>query len=63
MKPSPKPPTSFSTDNPSTDLAEQIRARAYDLYELRGRQDGHDFDDWLQAEAELTSQSSKAVAA
>jgi len=32
---------------------EQIAARAYQLYLERGRTDGHDFDDWLQAEYEL----------
>jgi hypothetical protein len=26
---------------------------AYELYEKRGRQDGHDVDDWLSAEREL----------
>ena len=35
-------------------LDEVIRQRAYELYELRGREDGHDLDDWLQAELELT---------
>ncbi len=30
-----------------------IAARAYSLYLDRGRQDGHDVDDWLQAEREL----------
>ncbi len=34
-------------------LQDQIRARAFQLYEQRGRDDGHDLDDWLQAEAEL----------
>jgi len=29
------------------DLTEQIRQRAYELYELRGRADGHELDDWL----------------
>ena len=33
--------------------ADQIARRAYDLYEHRQRQDGHDVDDWLQAEREL----------
>jgi len=33
---------------------EKIRQRAYELYELRGRADGRDFDDWLQAESEVT---------
>jgi Protein of unknown function (DUF2934) len=36
------------------ELQDQIRARAYQLYEQRGRDDGHDLDDWLQAEAELS---------
>jgi hypothetical protein len=30
---------------------------AYELYEKRGRQDGHDVDDWLRAERELTRHS------
>jgi hypothetical protein len=32
---------------------EQIERRAYELYEVRGRVDGQDLDDWLQAEREL----------
>jgi len=35
------------------DLREQVLRRAYELYELRGREDGHDLADWLQAESEL----------
>jgi hypothetical protein len=34
-------------------LEDQIRQRAYDLYEAGGRKDGHDVDDWLRAEAEI----------
>jgi hypothetical protein len=30
-----------------------IRQRAYALYEQRGKEDGFDLDDWLQAEAEF----------
>ena len=37
-----------------SELNEAIRNRAYELYEFRGREDGHDLDDWLQAEMELT---------
>ncbi|MCI0573559.1 MAG: DUF2934 domain-containing protein [Myxococcaceae bacterium] len=33
--------------------AEQIARRAYELFEARGRQDGNDMEDWLQAEREL----------
>lgn len=32
----------------------QIEVRAYELFELRGREGGHDLDDWLQAESEIT---------
>jgi Protein of unknown function (DUF2934) len=37
----------------SVDIQEQVRRRAFERYEQRGRQDGHDLDDWLQAESEL----------
>ena len=29
---------------------EEIERMAYDLYEQRGRIDGHDWEDWLEAE-------------
>jgi hypothetical protein len=32
-----------------------IERRAYELYEQRGREDGHDWDDWLQAEREIAT--------
>ena len=32
---------------------DQVAQRAYDLYRLRGGEDGHDMDDWFQAEAQL----------
>jgi hypothetical protein len=31
----------------------EIARRAYDLYLARGREDGHDVEDWLLAEREL----------
>ena len=34
-----------------------IACRAYDLYLARGREPGHQLDDWLQAERELRSSS------
>jgi hypothetical protein len=43
--------------------AEQlIRQRAYYLYEQRGKEDGYDLDDWLQAEVELTQLADAAAA-
>ncbi|MGE5205090.1 MAG: DUF2934 domain-containing protein [Chlamydiota bacterium] len=47
----PIPSTSHKAE---TELQEQIRARAYEIYEQRNRTEGHDLEDWLQAEAELT---------
>lgn len=41
---------------PKEDLArleEEIRRRAYQLFEERGRQHGHDQQDWLRAETEV----------
>jgi hypothetical protein len=32
---------------------EEIARRAYEIYESRGRTEGSDLDDWLQAEREL----------
>ena len=45
-----------STSHPgSLELTEEIiRMRAYELFEQRGYQHGHDLEDWLQAEAEVT---------
>jgi hypothetical protein len=39
---------------PSEPLLEhEIRLRAFDIYDQRGRMDGHSQEDWLQAEAEI----------
>lgn len=37
------------------ELQEEIRRRAYELYEERGRQDGFHQDDWKRAETEVLS--------
>jgi hypothetical protein len=47
-----KPPTSVASD--PQELEYQIRQRAYELYEEGGGQDGHELDNWLRAERELT---------
>jgi hypothetical protein len=44
-----------------TMLEERIRLRAYELYEARGREDGHDLDDWLQAEADFLGSKKTAI--
>ena len=55
-----KTPTKVTKSVP--DLQEQIRLRAYGLYEQR-RTDGHEVDDWLQAESEVTQRQAKTVIA
>jgi DUF2934 family protein len=42
------------------DLQEQIRLRAHALYKQRGRE-GHEVDDWLQAESDVTQQKAKTI--
>ena len=44
-------------------IEQQIRQRAYELYEQRGRTDGHELDDWLQAECEIKGRQANAAAA
>lgn len=53
-------PISSTSHRPKTgqtdvaELQEQIRIRAYEIYQQRHGTEGHELDDWLQAEAELT---------
>jgi hypothetical protein len=44
-------------------IGQQIQQRAYELYEQRGRTDGHELDDWLQAECEIKGTHANATAA
>ena len=39
----------FNADN----VSDFIRKRAYELFEMRGREPGHELEDWLQAEHEI----------
>ena len=34
-------------------LEHEVRLRAYERYQRRGKVDGHALEDWLQAEAEV----------
>ena len=40
---------------------EQIRELAFRLYEERGHRDGHDVEDWLEAEAIILGQPAHAA--
>ena len=45
------------------DVDGQIRDRAFELYQQRGREGGHALEDWLQAEAEVLQNKPKDSAA
>lgn len=42
-----------SVEESDLNTHERIASQAYALYEQRGRQDGHDFEDWLEAERQV----------
>jgi hypothetical protein len=47
-------PDAVRPETGSLELTEElIRERAYQIYEERGGEYGHDLDDWLMAEAEI----------
>lgn len=41
------------TVDPKQPREEQIRQRAYEIYLARGCEDGHDREDWIEADREL----------
>ena len=43
------------TSSTQASMEEEIRRRAYELYEERGRQHGFEQEDWTRAEAEIRS--------
>ncbi len=50
-------------DSEPQNVEDAIRIRAYELYEERGREDGHELDDWLRAEQEVTQRKARTIAA
>ena len=61
---SPKTPIPIRPKPPDTEAEQQIRQRAYRLYEERGRLDGNAMEDWLMAEEEVMgSRQAKAATA
>jgi hypothetical protein len=47
----------------SPTVEEAIRVRAYELFEERGHENGHDQEDWLRAEEEITGKKIRTMAA
>ncbi len=56
-----KPPATVTSE--AEDLESQIRQRAFELYQERGLEDGHEVDDWLRAEEEITSKKTRSAVA
>jgi hypothetical protein len=48
--------------SPQAACEQEIRRRAYEIYLERGAQPGHELEDWLQAERELTAIPSNSPA-
>jgi uncharacterized protein YegP (UPF0339 family) len=51
-----RPPRASHTIDSGVPHQERVRARAYEIYQQRGRENGRDLDDWLRAEAEINQQ-------
>ena len=49
--------TTVAVMKSGSELQDEIRCRAYELYEQRGSNDGHEVSDWLQAESEVAQKS------
>jgi Protein of unknown function (DUF2934) len=45
----------------ASELQDQIRRRACELYEQRGSDDGREVSDWLQAESEVAQKKAANV--
>jgi len=48
---------------PNPNLEDQIRRRAYELYEARGCEEGRELEDWLRAEEEITDRKVRSMTA
>jgi hypothetical protein len=57
-----KQPSTFGRTTAEETSEEQIRRRAYELYEARGDGNGHDLEDWFEAESEITGRNQRTAA-
>jgi hypothetical protein len=58
-----KQPTTEISELQEFELEYQIRLRAYQLYEARGRVDGHELEDWYRAKEEITIKKFRTASA
>jgi hypothetical protein len=58
------PPKKLPTAiNEPQELEQRIRERAYELYEARGQEDGHELEDWYRAKEEITIKKFRTASA
>ncbi len=48
---------SVAVENPRAISKDNVARRAYELFLARGGAEGHDVDDWLEAERQLVAES------
>jgi DUF2934 family protein len=53
--------TTVAVMKSGSELQDEIRRRAYELYEQRGSNDGHELRDWLQAESEVAQRKAANI--
>jgi len=58
-----KQPTTVTSELQELEHEYQIRLRACELYEARGRKDGHELDDWLRAKEEIREKKFRTATA
>ena len=58
-----KQPTTGISELQEFELEYRIRRRAYELYEERGREDGHEQEDWFRAKEEITMKKFRVATA
>ena len=46
-----------SAESMDQEMREQIEKRAYELFEARGAEPGHELEDWVRAELEIVQQT------
>jgi hypothetical protein len=56
-------PATVTSEPQDIELEDQIRARAYELYEARGREQGHEEEDWFRAKEEIAIKKYRTASA
>ena len=51
----------FASDDENESRLEAVRARAYELFESRGKIEGNEVEDWLQAERDVMALEAIAI--